>query len=106
MDMIARTWHGVTPASKADAYYDCLEESGVKEYRRTKGNLGVFVLRRVTGDRADFLLISLWDSYDSIRAFAGSEIEQARYFPKDRDFLLEFEPRVTHYDVLAAPESM
>lgn len=101
--MIARTWHGVTPASKADAYYAYLEESGVKEYRRTPGNRGVYVLRRVAGDRADFLLISLWDSYDAIRAFAGDEFEKARYFPKDREFLLEFEPNVAHYEVLAAP---
>lgn len=101
--MIARIWHGVTPASKADAYYEYLGASGVKEYRRTKGNLGVYTLRRVAGDRADFVLISLWDSYDSIRAFAGDDLEKARYFPKDREFLLEFEPKVAHYDVLAAP---
>lgn len=101
--MIARTWHGVTPASKADAYYKYLEESGVQEYRRTRGNRGVYVLRRIVGDEAHFLLVSLWDSYDSIRAFAGEDLEKARYFPKDREFLLEFEPRVTHYEVLAAP---
>jgi heme-degrading monooxygenase HmoA len=101
--MIARTWHGVTPAAKADAYYAYLEESGVKEYRKTPGNLGVYVLRRVEGDRAHFLLISLWDSHESIRAFAGAELEKARYFPKDREFLLAFEPKVTHYEVLAAP---
>ncbi len=104
--MIARTWHGVTPASKADAYYEYLEASGVKEYRRTKGNLGVYVLRKISGDRADFLLVSLWDSYDSIRAFAGKDFEKARYFPKDREFLLEFEPNVNHYEVLAAPREM
>lgn len=104
--MIARTWHGVTPASKADAYYAYLEESGVKEYRKTRGNRGVYVLRRIVGDQAHFLLISLWDSYESIRAFAGEELEKARYFPKDREFLLEFEPSVTHYEVLAAPGKM
>lgn len=101
--MIARTWHGVTPTSKADAYFEYLEESGVKEYRRTPGNRGVYVLRRTVGDRADFLLISFWDSYDAIRAFAGDDFEKARYFAKDREFLLEFEPNVTHYEVLAAP---
>lgn len=101
--MIARIWHGVTPAAKADAYYDYLEESGVKEYRETKGNLGVFVLRKVAHDRADFVLVTLWDSTDSIRRFAGEDLEKARYFPKDREFLLEFEPKVAHYDVLAAP---
>ena len=102
--MIARTWHGVTPAEKADAYDDYLEASGVKEYRRTKGNRGVYVFRRIEGDRAHFLLVSLWDSYESIRAFAGDDLEKARYFPKDREFLLEFEPKVAHYEVLAAPD--
>ncbi len=101
--MIARFWHGVTPATKADAYYDYLEASGVKEYRRTTGNRGVYVFRKVTGDRADFVLVSLWDSWDAIRAFAGDDLEKARYFPKDHEFLLEFEPKVTHYEVLAAP---
>ncbi len=104
--MIARIWHGVTPAAKADAYYKYLESSGVKEYRRTKGNRGVYVFRRISGDRADFVLVSLWDSYESIRAFAGDDVEKARYFPKDREFLLDFEPKVAHYDVLAAPEKM
>ena len=104
--MIARTWHGVTPAEKADAYYDYLEASGVKAYRATVGNLGVYVFRRIEGDRAHFLLVSLWDSYESIRAFAGDDLEKARYFPKDREFLLEFEPKVAHYDVLAAPGSL
>ena len=102
--MIARTWHGVPPAERADAYDDYLEASGVKEYRRTKGNRGVYVFRRIEGDRAHFLLVSLWDSYESIRAFAGDDLEKARYFPKDREFLLEFEPKVAHYEVLAAPD--
>ncbi len=101
---IARIWHGVTLAAKADAYGSYLEASGVKEYRKTVGNRGVFVLRRTVGDHADFVLVSLWDSYDSIRAFAGDDLEKARYFSKDREFLLEFEPKVAHYDVVAAPE--
>src|SRR6266702_3978648 len=65
--MIARTWHGVTDKSKADDYRKYLEESGVKEYRETKGNRGVYVLRRDEGDRTHFLLVSLWDSCDAIR---------------------------------------
>ena len=50
--MIARVWHGVTPASKGDAYMEYLEESGLKAYRSTPGNRGVYVLRRVEGGRA------------------------------------------------------
>jgi heme-degrading monooxygenase HmoA len=101
--MIARTWHGVTLAAKADAYDAYLQRTGVREYRATPGNLGVYVLRRIEGDRAHFLLVSLWVSYDAIRAFAGTDTERAVYYSEDRDFLLELEPHVTHYEVRLPP---
>lgn len=98
--MIARIWHGATPASRGDAYLKYLRESGIKEYLATEGNRGVYVLRRKDRDRADFLLISLWDSIDAIQRFAGPDIERAVYYPRDKDFLLVFEPNVAHYNVL------
>jgi ketosteroid isomerase-like protein len=36
---------------------------------------------------------------DVIRGFAGHEVDQAKYYPEDKDFLLEFEPKVVHYEV-------
>jgi hypothetical protein len=45
----------------------------------------------------------LWESFDAIRRFAGEDYEKAHYYPEDRDFLLELEPFVEHYDVLDAP---
>jgi hypothetical protein len=32
--------------------------------------------------------------------FAGDDIEVARYYPEDEDFLLELEPHVVHHEVL------
>ncbi|HXV41925.1 MAG TPA: antibiotic biosynthesis monooxygenase [Anaerolineae bacterium] len=101
--MIARIWHGITPAAKADAYLDFLNQSGVPDYQATPGNRGVYVLRRIEGDVAHFTLISLWDSMEAIKQFAGPEPEQARYYPEDKDFLLEFEPTVTHHEVFVQP---
>ena len=101
--MIARTWHGVTDASKANEYLDYLKQTGVPEYQETKGNRGVYVLRRVDRDRAHFLLLTLWESEDAIKRFAGSEIEKAKYYPEDEKYLLELETTVTHYEVLVKP---
>ena len=101
--MIARTWHGVVPAEKADAYFDYLSRAGIPDLKTTAGNLGVHVLRRIQGGEAHFLLISLWQSRQDIRAFAGDDIERARYYPEDAAFLLELEPHVTHYEVLVGP---
>jgi len=98
--MIARIWHGVTPSAKADEYVNFLSRTGVRDYLATQGNLGVHVLRRIEGDEAHFLTITFWESYESIRRFAGQEVEKARYYPEDRDFLLEFEEQVEHYEVV------
>ncbi len=98
--MIARIWHGMTPAAKAEAYAEFLNRKGLRDYRATPGFRGVYVLRRIQGERAHFLLISLWDSLDAIRKFAGPDAEKAYYYPEDMDYLLEFEPAVTHYEVL------
>jgi heme-degrading monooxygenase HmoA len=101
--MIARIWHGVTAADKSEEYLDYLNRTGVPDYRATEGNQGVYVLRRTEGDKAHFLLLSLWQSRDAIVKFAGSDMEKARYYPQDKEYLLEFEPTVTHYEVLIQP---
>ena len=99
--MIARLWHGVTPASKADAYVNFLNATGVPDARSTQGNQGVYLLRRIEGDQAHFLFISLWESKQAIEQFAGDDIEVAKYYPEDPAYLLELEPNVTHYEVMA-----
>ena len=100
--MIARSWHGRVPSSKAEAYYAYLLRTGLSDYRTTPGNGGVYVFRRNEGAITHYLLTTLWESYDAIRAFAGSDYERARYYPEDDDYLLDREPFVTHYDVLNA----
>ena len=104
--MIARIWKGETLESKADQYFEFLKATGIKDYQETKGNQGVLVLRRVSEGRAEFILLSLWESWDAIRAFAGDEVEKAFYYPEDPEYLLSMEPRVDHYKVLQIPANI
>jgi len=101
--MIARTWRGAVPEARSDEYHDYLMKTGVPGLQGTPGNCGVFVFRKLADGAAQFELVSLWDSLDSIRAFAGDPVDAARYYPEDEDFLLELEPKVTHYEVLVKP---
>jgi heme-degrading monooxygenase HmoA len=98
--MIARIWRGITLAEKADAYIDHLNETGLKDYAATPGNRGVTVLRRLQGEHSEIMLISLWDSMDAVRAFAGENPERSVYYPEDESYLLEMEPLVRHYEVV------
>ena len=76
--MIARMWFGRTKAEDHNAYLAYLEESGVAELKRTPGNRGVMVLRRLDGDEAEFGVISFWDSLEDVKAFAGDVVDVAR----------------------------
>lgn len=43
--------------------------------------------------------MTFWENMEAIKAFAGADAELAKYYPEDKDFLIEFEPRVVHYEV-------
>ena len=97
--MIARVWRGITLKEKADDYLAYLNETGLKDYAKTPGNRGVTVLRRIQGEHCEVMLISLWESMDAVRAFAGENPERSVYYPEDEHFLLQMEPLVRHYEV-------
>lgn len=98
--LIARTWWGTTRAEDADEYLQYLEGTGFREYRETPGNRGVMALRRVGDDRADFLLITLWESEQAVRAFAGDDISRARFYPEDERFLIDGDEHAVHYELV------
>jgi heme-degrading monooxygenase HmoA len=98
--MIARIWRGTVRESDQDTYYAYLQRTGLREYAETPGNRGVHTLRRVADGKCEFLLMTFWDSWEAIKAFAGPDYEKAVYYPEDKKFLLELEPHVTHYEVL------
>jgi heme-degrading monooxygenase HmoA len=96
--MIARMWRGVVHSEKLDDYVDVVEETGMDEYRRTPGNLGAQILTRDLGEgRSEIVTISWWPDEDHVRAFAGEEIEAAKYYPEDDPYLIERDSKVVHY---------
>lgn len=98
--MIARTWRGVTRAEQADEYGRYMERTGLASLRATPGNLAVFCLRRVGAEQAEFLVWSLWESEEAVRAFAGEDIARAVFFPDDPDYLIDKDEHVDHYQVV------
>jgi len=51
-------------------------------------------------EKTEVTLISFWDLLDSIKAFAGDDIEIAKLYPKDYKYELESDDFVTHYEVI------
>jgi heme-degrading monooxygenase HmoA/uncharacterized damage-inducible protein DinB len=98
--MIARSWDGLTPSGQADAYTEYIRSTGFKDLLATNGNRGVFLLRRREGEKTRFRVMSLWDSMEGIRRFAGDDPERARYYPDDERFLTALEANVEHFEVV------
>lgn len=98
--MIVRMWHGRVPTSKAANYRTFLNARAIPDYQSVAGNSNVFILERQEGDVTHFITMTYWQDREVIQAFAGADIEVAKYYPEDTDFLLEFEPTVVHYEVV------
>lgn len=97
--MIARIWKGAVRTQDGDAYANYMQKTGIPGYTSTPGNRGVWMLRRDVGEKTEFLMFTLWDSLDAVRAFAGPDYETAVFYPEDDRFLIERDPTTTHYCV-------
>jgi heme-degrading monooxygenase HmoA len=98
--MIARIWRGAVKRDDADEYAQYIRDTGFAEYGRTAGNRGAWMLRRDDGGETEFLTLSMWESRDAIKAFAGEDIEAAVLYPEDEKFLIGGESSIAHYEVV------
>jgi len=94
-----RTWHGEVPLKKADAYEKFMVERAAPDYASVEGLIHLYFQRRDENDIAHFFLVTIWDSMESIKKFAGEEPELAKYYAEDDDFLLGKEKHTTMYDI-------
>ena len=105
--VLARLWKGAVRKQDAAAYAEYMQHTGIAGYASTPGNRGIWMLRRDVGDNTEFLMFTLWDSLESIKAFAGENYETAVFYPEDERFLVERDLTSTHYvvDTYAAPRA-
>jgi len=94
-----RLWHGEVAIEKADEYEKFMIEKAAPDYGSVDGLLKLYFQRRNENKVAHFLLVTIWDSLESVKKFAGAKPELAKYYPEDDGFLLEKEKHTTMYEV-------
>jgi len=101
-EFILRRWTSRIRTEDAGAYVDYICRTGLDDYRATPGNLGAqMLLRDLGGGISEVTTLSWWTDMDAIRAFAGDQVEVARYYPEDDRFLLEKPEHVEHHRIVA-----
>jgi heme-degrading monooxygenase HmoA len=96
---IMREWRAEIRRALKDQYVEYVNSTGMTEYRQTPGNLGaVIATRDIDAERTEIVTLSWWKDEESIKAFAGSNIGEAHYYPEDDRFLLTRPHVVNHFD--------
>lgn len=96
--MISRVWHGWTKREDADTYERMLRATILPGIHRVAGYRGADLLRRDDGDEVEFVTVTLFDSMDAVRAFAGADYERAVIHADARSLLTRYDERSTHYE--------
>jgi len=98
--MISRLWHGWTSRENAGAYEDLLRREILPGIHRVKGYRGAFLLRKDAGDEIEFVTLTMFDSMDAVRAFAGDNYAVAVVPAEARKLLSRFDARSEHYETI------
>ncbi len=96
--MIARIWHGWTKPENADAYQQLLKATILPGIHRVEGYKGCHLLRREAGAEVEFITITMWESMEAVRRFAGPGGAHAVVPPQAQKLLARFDEASVHYE--------
>jgi heme-degrading monooxygenase HmoA len=98
--MIARVWTAKIAPADAHLYADHLKSQVLTTLRKVDGYIGAKLLERETSDGVEIVVITLWQSLDSIRKFAGPDLGKAVVSDEIVSLFLQYDQRVRHYNVV------
>ena len=98
--MIARHWRGLVKRDRAEAYIEHLQSQTLPQLVQLAGFRDASIQRRDLPQGVEFLVVTVWDSLDAIRSFAGSDAESAVVPDKAREMMIEYDSRARHYEVV------
>jgi heme-degrading monooxygenase HmoA len=101
--MISRLWRGRTAAANADAYEELLRTKILPGIHRVDGYRGAYVLRRDVDGGVEFVTMTLFESMEAVRAFAGEDYETAVILPEAERLLAEADEKANHYEIVLRP---
>lgn len=97
--MIARVWIGRANKENNQAYLDHLTQDTVPMLTKIGGFMDLITFSREDHGQVYYQVITLWDSIDSIKQFAGPNYQTSVIPNKAADLLLWGDGKVLHFDV-------
>ena len=98
--MIVRAFHATATAAGADAYRDHFTRTVLPTLRAIDGYHGAYLLRRDHDGDVALQVLTLWESLDAVRRFAGASLDHAVVEPEAEAVLASYDPTVVHHRVV------
>lgn len=98
--MISRQWRGLARASSAESYVNHLQVETFPAIAQLPGFIAASILRRALPEGVEFLIVTQWDSLESIQAFAGTNVEDAVVPQKVQEMMVDYDRVVRHYEIV------
>jgi heme-degrading monooxygenase HmoA len=102
---VLRMWRGRATVEKSGDYIEHATKKVFPALRATEGHRGAYLLQRAVDGAIEFVVLTLWESMESVRRFAGVKPDEAVVEPEARAVLTAFDDSVTHFEVVRRPDS-
>lgn len=102
---IVRIWRGRATPANAAAYARHVTERVFPSLSGIRGHRGAYLLRRETEGRVEFLAVTLWESMQAVREFAGEQPDTAVVEPEARAVLAEYDDFARHFELIHGPRA-
>jgi heme-degrading monooxygenase HmoA len=100
--MIVRLWSARTSQAKSHAYLQHFSSAVLPALRKVGGYVSSTVLTRPSSNETEILVMTLWESFSAIDAFAGRDRDAAVVAPEAAALLTDYDRRVRHFEVATA----
>ena len=98
--MISRHWKGIAKPGEADNYIEHLRTDTFPKLSKIKGFISASILKRTVRQGTEFLIITVWESIESIERFAGATADVAVVPGVVQTMMIEYDRIVRHYEVV------
>jgi heme-degrading monooxygenase HmoA len=98
--MISRHWTGICRRDRADAYIHHLRSETFPLLTTIDGFVRASILKRDVERGTEFEIVTVWESLDAIKSFAGEDAEAAVVPLVAQAMMVEFDARALHFEVV------
>jgi heme-degrading monooxygenase HmoA len=98
--VIVRAWHATATPEGADAYREHFTHAVLPVLQPIDGYRGAYLLRRDDDGHVELQVLTMWDSMEAIRRFAGVDLDRAVVEPEAQAALASYSTTVTHHSIV------